>query len=400
MKHITRTIWILSVVSLFQDVCSEMLYPVLPIYLTSIGFSIALIGVMEGFAEATIGFSKGYFGKLSDVTGKRLPFVQWGYALSTVAKPLMVLIANPVWVFFTRTLDRLGKGVRTAARDAMLSDEATPETKGKVFGFHRSMDTLGAVIGPVLALIYLYFYPEDYKTLFLLAFLPGVLAVLMTFILKDRKREPKEVKKGYSFFAFLGYWKESPAMYRKVIIGLLVFALFNSSDLFLILKLKESGLDDTWVIGAYILYNLVYALCAFPLGILADRIGLKTTFMIGLAIFAVVYLGMSLEAGVYVYIALLACYGIYAAATEGIAKAWISNIAGKESTATAIGLYSGFQSICALLASSLTGLMWYTFGSAVAFMATAVMTVGVIVYFLFLNNISGRSKIPPNDLII
>lgn len=389
MKYITRTIWILSLVSLFQDVSSEMLYPVLPLYLSSIGFSVALIGILEGFAEATIGFSKGYFGRQSDISGKRLPFIQWGYALSTIGKTMMVLIAHPVWVFLTRTMDRLGKGIRTGARDAMLSDEATRETKGRIFGFHRAMDTLGAVLGPALALVYLYFFPENYKMLFLIAFIPGVVAVLLTFILKDRKREAKKSAGGFAFFSFLGYWKQSPALYRKVIIGLLVFALFNSSDLFLILKLKETGLNDTWVIGAYILYNLVYALCAFPFGILADRIGLKTTYLIGLAVFAAVYLGMSVQAGVYVYIALFACYGIYAAATEGIAKAWISNIADRQDTATAIGFYSGFQSICALLASSLTGLMWYAFGSGVAFIVTAAMAMGVVVYFLFLSPAHG-----------
>jgi len=294
----------------------------------------------------------------------------------------MVLIAHPVWVFITRTIDRLGKGVRTSARDAMLSDETSKETKGRVFGFHRAMDTLGAALGPIIALIYLYYYPENYKTLFFMAFIPGVIAVLFTFFIKDKPREPKLVKGGATFFSFLGYWKESPALYRKVIIGFLAFALFNSSDLFLILKLKESGLNDTWVIGTYILYNLVYALFALPLGVLADRIGLKTMYIIGLVMFALVYFGMSLQAESWVYIVLFATYGIYAAATEGIAKAWISNIAEKKDTATAIGLYSGFQSICALLASSLTGLMWYAFGSGVAFMVTAIVTLGVVGYFL------------------
>lgn len=390
MKYITRTIWVLSVVSLLQDMSSELLYPVMPLFLKSIGFSVVLIGLLEGLAEATIGLSKGYFGKRSDITGKRLPFVQWGYGLSTVGKTLMVLIPHPFWVFLTRTMDRLGKGIRTGARDAMLSDEATPETKGKIFGFHRSMDTVGAVIGPILALLYLHFYPEDYRTLFLLAFLPGMLAVVMTFVLRDKPHEVKVASRGGGFFSFIGYWKESPAEYRKVVIGFLVFALFNSSDFFLILKLKDSGLNDTQVIGAYILYNLVYAVFAFPLGILADRIGLRWTYVFGVAVFASVYFGMSMEAGSAVYIILFAAYGLYAAATEGIAKAWISNLAGKAQTATAIGLFSGMQSICAVLASSLTGVVWYAFGAKVAFMATAVAATGVMGYFLVLRVSSSR----------
>lgn len=371
----------LSLVSLFQDVSSELLYPVMPLYLTSIGFSVILIGVLEGMAEATIGLSKGYFGKQSDVSGKRLPFVQWGYSLSTVSKTLMVWIAHPIWVFAMRSMDRLGKGIRTGARDAMLSDQATPETKGKIFGFHRSLDTFGAVIGPALALLYLYFYPQSYKTLFLLAFIPGMIAVLLTFLLKDTSRAEVQRTQRRGFFSFMGYWKESSPAYRSVVIGFLVFALVNSSDMFLILKLKESGLNDTWVIGAYILYNLIYALASFPLGILADRIGLKSMYMAGLAVFALVYFGMSMASTIPVFVILFATYGIYAAATEGIAKAWISNIAGTTDTATAIGFYSGWQSICALIASSVTGLVWYAFGAQVAFMATGVVVVGVIVYF-------------------
>ncbi len=363
---------------------SEMLYPVLPIYLSSLGFSVMLIGILEGMAEATAGLSKGYFGQRSDLTGKRLPFVQLGYALSTIAKTSMVFFVHPMWVFTTRTLDRLGKGIRTGARDAMLSDESTKENKGKIFGFHRSMDTLGAVLGPVLALIYLHFYPANYKTLFFLAFIPGVFAVLITFLLKDKHVAQKVKAPRRSFFSFLGYWKQSPVAFRKVTIGLLIFALFNSSDVFLLLKLREAGLSDTWVIGVYIFYNLIYALCSFPLGIIADRIGLKQMFTLGLFVFAFVYIGMAFGNEWYIYLVLFAAYGIYAAATEGIAKAWISNIADKKDTATAIGFYSGFQSICALLASSLTGIVWYSFGSAVAFGTTACVTFGVVVYFLFL----------------
>jgi sugar phosphate permease len=227
MKHITKTVWALSLVSLFTDTASEMLYPIMPIYLKTIGFSIVLIGILEGVAEATAGLSKGYFGKLSDSTKKRVPFVQVGYALSAISKPMMAVFIFPIWIFFARTLDRIGKGIRTGARDALLSDEATPETKGKVFGFHRSMDTLGAVLGPALALLYLYFYPEDYKTLFYIAFLPGLLAIGATFYLKDKNKTIRTEQLKISFFSFLNYWKESPAKYRKLVVGLLAFTLFN-----------------------------------------------------------------------------------------------------------------------------------------------------------------------------
>jgi MFS family permease len=169
---------------LFADVASEMIYPVLPLYLNEIGFKIFWIGVLEGFAGFTAGISKGYFGKMSDEKGVRLPFIRIGYFLSSISKPIIALIAAPLWIFFSRAVDRLGKGVRTAARDALLSQQTTKENKGKVFGFHRSMDTLGAAIGPVIALIFLVIYPGDYKTIFLLAFIPGIISVLLIFLLK------------------------------------------------------------------------------------------------------------------------------------------------------------------------------------------------------------------------
>ena len=361
---------------------SEMLYPIMPIYLKTIGFSVVLIGVLEGLAEATAGLSKGYFGKLSDMSGKRVPFVRIGYAFSSISKPMMAVFIFPIWIFFARTIDRIGKGIRTGARDAILSDEATPETKGTVFGLHRSMDTLGAVLGPALALLYLYHYPQQYKALFYIAFIPGLLAVLTTFLLKEKMKSKPINKVSTPFFSFLHYWKVSPTAYRKLVTGLLIFTLFNSSDVFLLLKAKQAGLTDTMVIGVYIFYNLVFALCALPVGILADKLGLKRIFVFGLGIFAIVYFGMSVSTNLYLFFALFFLYGIYASATEGISKAWISNISSPTDTATAIGTYSGLQSICTMLASSFTGLIWYTFGASAAFITTGIASVLVMLYIL------------------
>ena len=388
MKNISKTVWILSVVSLFTDTASEMLYPIMPIYLKSIGFSILLIGILEGIAEASAGLSKGYFGKASDHYGKRVPFVQLGYSLSAISKPLLAFFTNPFWVFFTRTLDRLGKGIRTGARDAILSAEATKETKGKVFGFHRSMDTLGAVLGPLLALIYLHFYPENYSTLFFLAFIPGVLAIISTLLLKEKKVVQNSANKNLSFFSFINYWSDSPKNYKKLSVGLLLFALFNSSDVFLLLKVKESLNSDQAVIGIYIFYNLVYAVFSFPLGILADKIGLKNIFMLGIVSFSIVYFGMALYNNLYFFCLMFFIYGIYAAATEGISKAWITNIVDKKDAATAVGTYSAFQSICALAASTFAGFIWFKYNSTVTFIITGIISVLVLVYFLivFKNN--------------
>lgn len=382
MKIITRNIWILSLVSLFTDVASEMLYPIMPLYLKSIGFSIVLIGVLEGFAEAVAGLSKGYFGQLSDHLGKRLPFIKLGYLLSAMSKPMMAIFTYPAWIFSARTIDRIGKGVRTGARDAMLSDEATPQTKGRVFGFHRSMDTMGAVVGPILALIFLYVYPGQYKTLFYVAFLPGMIAICLTLLIKDRKPVTKENVIKTNFFDFIKYWKRSPPAYRKLVVGLLLFTLFNSSDVFLLLKIRDAGYSDSTTIELYIFYNIVYAAFAFPIGILADRIGLKSVFVFGLSLFAIVYIGMAVNSNLYVFFLLFFLYGIYAAATEGIAKGWISNISSPNDTATAIGTFAGLQSICTMVASSIAGLLWFKYGAPIAFGATSVVTFLVIAYLL------------------
>jgi MFS family permease len=383
-KVITRTIFLLSLVSLFTDVASEMLYPVIPVYLKSIGFSVLLIGILEGLAEAVSGLSKGYFGNLSDRLKRRLPFVRYGYALSAVSKPMMALFTYPWWVFIARTADRLGKGIRTGARDAMLSDEATPGIKGQVFGFHRSLDTLGAVLGPICALVFLFFWPEKYRVLFFIAFLPGIIAIIVTLLLKE-KQEGIIVSSKISFFDFIVYWKRSPVLYRKLVAGLLLFALFNSSDMFLLIRLKESGLNDTFLIGMYIFYNLIYALFSYPVGILADRIGLKRIFIIGLLMFAAVYLGMGFNTSLSGFIMLFFFYGIYAAATEGISRAWITNLAEKKDTATAIGTYTAFQSICTMIASMLAGYIWYRYGAVATFTLSAIFTILAAIYLTGVN---------------
>jgi MFS family permease len=213
-----------------------------------------------------------------------------------------------------------------------------------------------------------------------------LLAIISTLVIKERPKplNPQRLNpKPVNFFSFAAYWKTSPAQYKKLVTGLLIFALFNSSDVFLLLKMKESGLSDTAVIGVYIFYNLVFALLAYPIGILADKLGLKKIFITGLFVFSIVYTGFAFNNSMTVFFLLFFLYGLYAAATEGISKAWISNIVDKSETATAIGTYSGFQSICAFIASSLCGLLWYNFGAMFTFLLTASVAVFVIIYLAF-----------------
>ncbi|MGZ3924244.1 MAG: MFS transporter [Flavisolibacter sp.] len=381
MKIINRTVLILSLVSLFADVASEMLYPVIPVYLKEIGFSVLLIGILEGVANFTAGLSKGYFGKLSDEKGLRLPFVKLGYFFSAISKPMMAAFVYPLWIFFARTVDRLGKGLRTAARDALLSQNATKETKARVFGFHRSMDTLGAAIGPTLALVFLILYPHQYKTIFLLAFIPGLISVVLIFLLREKKAPASSLGKG-NFFSFLKYWNIAASDYKRLVVGLLIFALFNSSDLFLILKTKQVTGSDRVTIEAYILYNVVFALASYPLGAIADKIGIKKVFFTGLALFALVYFLFGITNSTAVIFIAFFIYGIYAAATEGITKAWITNLSHATDTATAIGFYTSAESICTLLASMIAGGLWDSVGSSATFFTTSFAAIVVIGYFV------------------
>lgn len=391
----TKAIVLLSFVSLFTDIASEMLYPIMPIFLKSIGFSVVLIGILEGLAEATAGISKGYFGHLSDKIGRRVPFVRWGYAMSAFSKPMMAVFIYPVWIFFARTLDRLGKGVRNSARDALLSDESTPETKGKVFGFHRGMDTLGAAIGPFIALIFLYLYPGQYRWLFILAFIPGLIAVGLTWVIKERRKHENRVKHDdrVGFFSFLSYWKYADRQYKYLVVGLLLFALFNSSDVFLLLMVKHQGFSDIQMISLYIFYNLFYASLSYPTGWLADRLGMKRIMIAGLVVFATVYILFGFATSLVHFVILFGLYSLYASATEGISKAWITNLAQKEHTATAIGFYNSFQSIAALLASSIAGIVWYTFSPTFVFTIAGSVALVISGYLIIAMNNNNHLKI-------
>jgi len=383
-RIITRTILLLSIVSLLNDVSSEMLIPILPVYLTSVGFSVGWIGLLEGLAEAVAGFSKMYFGQQSDQSARRLPFVRGGYLLSAFAKPALGLSRLIGVIFLARTGDKIGKGLRTAARDAMLSDEARAENKGAVFGFHRAFDTAGATLGPAITLLFLYFLPGRYHQLFLFAAIPAFASVAFTWLVKEKKRATPTRKIRAPWFAGFLYWKKSTPSFRKLVIPLLLFGLANSSDAFLLLQTKVLVKNDLAVIGLYILYNFVYAASSYPLGRLADKLGLKNMLVTGLFLFAAVYSGMGLCRSTWLLVLLFFGYGLYAAATEGISKALISNLVPKTETASAIGFYTGWNSLFALLASVLAGLVWtWTHAPEATFLLSGILTLLAAIYLLF-----------------
>lgn len=368
---LSRIVVLLSFVSLFTDIASEMLYPVLPVYLQSIGYTALFLGVFESVAEAVTGLSKAYMGVRSDVTGRRLPFVRAGYTLSAIAKPLLVLFSGWGWILATRSLERLGKGIRTGARDAMLADASTPETRGRVFGFHRAMDTTGAVLGPLLALFFLSAFPEAYRTLFLLTLIPGAIAVLLLLLLKEGKGGEAARRRASG----RAPWRDLPAPMRQFTAKIGLFYLFNSADTFLLLYLKGRGASDSTVIGAYVLYNIVYAAAAYPLGRLADAVGMRRVLVGGLLTFGVVYGGFAIAPSVWWCFVLFAVYGLYAAGTEGVAKAYVSTLVAADHRATALGTYAAVQSVAMVCASLLTGIVWTSFGAPVALGLSGAMAV-------------------------
>lgn len=375
-KRIPRQVWVLGLVSLFTDIASEMLYPVTPVFLTSIlGASMAVVGIIEGVAEVTAGFLKGYFGALSDRVRKRSIFVTIGYSLSAIVKPLPGLFPGVGAVIGSRVLDRVGKGIRTAPRDALLAANSDGDS-GAVFGFHRGMDTLGAALGPVIALIILYFYPDNYTLVFLMAFVPSVPAVIATLYVKDRFIEKNNKNPGN----YLTLLKSVPASYKKILLIVVLFSLINSSDVFLILKTDQAAGSGMIAIAGYIFYNLVYASASYPVGLLADKLGKRRIFAFGLLVFAVVYLGFAFTTDTIPLFGLFALYGIYASATEGVVKAWISDVVPDNLRGSAIGLLTMLQSFAVMAGSTLTGLLWDHYGATVPFIISG--SVALVLAFV------------------
>lgn len=396
---LTKTVLILSAVSLLNDVAGELLYPVLPLYMASIGYGALWIGILEGFAEAISGLTKGWFGEWSDRRGMRLPFVRIGYLLSALSKPLLALFASAPWTILMRSSDRLGKGIRSGARDALLADEGEAASRGKIFGFHRAVDTAGAVIGPSLALLWLAFHKgENYQSLFLYALIPGMICVLLLFLIKEKQKQIKSNRLPPSPFSSFAYWKNANPDYRKLIGGIVAFTLFNSSDMFLLLLVKlifKFGIhighyavsSDMLVVGCYVFYNLIYALSSYPAGFLADKFSPKRMLIIGYGCFALAYGGMAFVAfGHANLIVVLFCfliYGIYSACTDGVSKAWVSVLCKKEEKGIALGLFAGLLSMATLIASIGAGLLW-TFATPIfVFLSAACMAILIVFYLTF-----------------
>jgi len=360
---IPRNVFVLGVVSFAADISSEMLYPVLPIFLTAtLGTPVALVGVIEGVAEGTAGVSKVPAGWLSDRMPERRPLVAAGYGLAALGKLLLAL--SFVWpqALLARFTDRLGKGVRTSPRDALLADSSAPEQRGRAFGFHRAMDTGGAVLGPLIGLALVVTIGENHlRPIFLVAVIPAVLSVLLVSLAREHRH--RVVHSAGQRLGLSG----APAGYWLLVGVSLLFAFGNSSDAFLLLRAKDLGLGLDAVILAYILYNVAYAALAFPAGILADRIRPRWVLVGGYIVFGLVYLGFALDRGSALVWLLFPAYGIPLAMTEGVSKALVSNLVPGARRGAFLGLHAMAIGLTAVVASVLAGLLWDHVGPAAPF---------------------------------
>ncbi|MDP4087064.1 MAG: MFS transporter [Bacillota bacterium] len=370
---VSSIIFWVGCISFLTDLSSEMIVPILPLFLTSVLHTqVGTIGIIEGVAESTASVLKLFSGWLSDQMGKRKPLMMIGYGLSNLIKPLFAITTSGWQVLLIRFGDRFGKGVRGAPRDALIADSTTKKDRGKAFGFHRAMDTLGAVIGPLIAYIVLRSHTGHYRTVFLISAIPGILSVLvLLFFLKEKKQEKSSSVRELPKIRFKG-------MGRQFISFTLIstlFALGNSSDAFLILEAKHVGMQEALIPLAYLAFNLAYTFTSIPTGILSDRIGRKPVIIGGYVIFAIIYLGFGLvhqPLGIWI---LFVFYGLYYAATEGIQKAYVSDIIPEGSRGTGIGTFNAITGLAALPASILAGFMWQFLGPLATFGTSSILAL-------------------------
>lgn len=379
MNALPRNVVVAGMVSLFTDVSSEMIVPVLPLFLTGVlGAPLVAVGLIEGVAESTASVLRVFSGWLSDRAGRRKPLIVAGYGLSNLTKPLLALTGAWPQVLALRFADRFGKGVRGAPRDALIADSVDAAVRGRAFGYHRAMDTTGAAIGPLLAAGTLALTAGDARAVFWLASVPGIIAVLLAWrALRDRPVAPKTAGAPRLGFRDLG---RPFALFTAIAT---LFALGNSSDAFLILRAQDTGMAVAAIPLAYFAFNSLYAIFAAPVGIASDRWGRRPLLIAGYAIFALVYLGFALAPNALVAGALFVVYGLYYALTDGVARALIADLVPPELRATAMGTFSTATGLALLPASVVAGLLWqgvapwapFVYGAALAAFAALLLAL-------------------------
>ncbi len=372
---LTRNVRVLSAVSFLQDAASELLYPLLPIYLTSVlGAPAAVVGAIEGAAEGAASLTTLAAGPLGDRFARR-PLIATGYGMAALGK--VIVAAAGAWpgVLAGRVVDRLGKGIRGAPRDALLVENIDDADRGQVFGFHRAADTFGAVVGPLLGLVGYELLDHQIAPLLWVAVVPAVLSVALVFLARDTKRIVPAQRK-----AILARVRDLPRRYWRVTGVLVAFGVVNFPDALLLLRLNEIGFSVVEVILAYVGYNLVYAVSSYPAGLLADRIPRPAVFGIGLVFFAVGYIGLGLTTDTVAAWILIGVYGLFAGCTDGVGKAWISSLVGSDLQGSAQGVFQGFSGFAVLAAGLWAGLLWGADGRLPLLVSGIVGAVFAVVF--------------------
>jgi MFS family permease len=344
-------------VSFLQDTASEMLYPVLPLFVVGVlAAPPAALGVIEGVAETAAAVAKVGAGARADRVRRR-PMIGAGYTMSAVAKPAIGLAMAWPMVLVARVADRLGKGIRGAPRDALIADETTPTDRGRAFGFHRAADTAGAVVGPLLGLALYHLVGERLRPLFFLAFIPAIASAALVLLVRERPH-PRPAAGATPFDPRRlgeGYW--------RAIAPLIVFACLNFTDALVLLRADELGLGFSGVVLAYVLYNVVYAALSYPAGRWSDRRQRSQVFAVGLVVFAIAYTGLGLATSSGWVWVLLPLYGAFTALTDGVGKAWISDVVPTDLRGTGLGTYGALSGLGMLVAGLWAGLVWGDDGS-------------------------------------
>jgi MFS family permease len=388
---IPRNVKALGVVSLLTDASSEMVYPVLPLFLANVlGAPVAAIGLIESVAEATASFLKVFSGWLSDRVGRRRPLIVLGYTISNIAKPLLALTASWPAVLLLRFSDRFGKGVRTAPRDALIADSGRAARRGRDFGFHRALDTLGAALGPLAAFAILSLAPGGYRTVFWVSAVPGTLAILVVFaaVREARAGRARGGERDEGRSPGPGEAPPHPPAFRLQHLGRpfalftgasAVFALGNSSDALLILRAQDVGAAPALIPLMYFVFNVVGAALATPLGALSDRVGRRALLAAGFGGYALVYAGFALARAPQDVWLLFALYGVPYAMTEGMARAYVCDLVPAGVRATALGGYTFVLGLAALPASAAAGVLWDAVGHAAPFAVSAALMAAAAV---------------------
>ena len=351
---LTRNVWVLSAVSFLQDTASELLYPLLPIYLTAVlGAPPAVVGAVEGAAEGAASLTKLAAGPLGDRFARR-PLITAGYGMAALGKVIVAVAGAWPGVLTGRVVDRVGKGIRGAPRDALLVDGIDETSRGRVFGFHRAMDTLGAVVGPLIGLAGYELLDHEIPPLLYIAIIPAVLSVALVALVRERPRTVERARRPPVSAAL----RALPGGYWRVVALLAAFGVVNFPDALILLRLNEIGFSVTEVILAYVGYNVVYALGSYPAGALADRIPRRTVFGIGMVFFAAGYIGLGLTTDKVSAWLILGLYGLFTACTDGVGKAWISGLVPGEHQSSAQGIFQGATGFAVLSAGVWAGLLW------------------------------------------